>query len=97
MPEYFNFKETISLCESKFNSKCRLILVLIEGKNHVLLNPNIFRRILQLPTLNKFLSVSEVNSFLDSQGGGVNLLKDLLASYATMPNDTTQIDINLLS
>jgi hypothetical protein len=84
MPEAFDFREIVSLCASKFNSKHRLIPVLAEGKNLVLLTPNIFRIMLRLPTPNKVLQLLEVDSFLDSQGGGVNLLKDFLASSATM-------------
>jgi hypothetical protein len=42
MSDAFDFKEIVSLCASKFNSKHQLILVLVEGKNLVLLNPNIF-------------------------------------------------------
>jgi hypothetical protein len=97
MPEDFDIKKIVSLCASKFNSKCRLIPIIVEGKNHILLTPNIFIRIIRLPTSNKFLWISEVDSFLDSRGGVVNLLKDFLASPAKMSIDTTQVDINLLS
>jgi hypothetical protein len=95
--EDFDFKEIVFLGASKFNSKRRLILVLVEGKNPILLTPNIFRRMLRFPTLNKFLQLSEDDSFLDSQGDGANLLKDFLALSTTMPANTTQVDINLLS
>jgi len=39
----------------------------------------------------------EADSFLDSHGGGANLLKDFLASSSTMFTDTIHVDINLLS
>jgi hypothetical protein len=55
MHEAFEFREIVSLCASKFNSKRRLIPVLAEGKNLVLLTPNIFRRMLRLPTPKKVL------------------------------------------
>jgi hypothetical protein len=50
MHEAFDFRETLSLCASKFNSKLKLVLFISQGKNHVLPTPNIFRRRIQLPT-----------------------------------------------
>jgi hypothetical protein len=34
------------------------------GSNPILLNPNMFRRMLQLPEPNKFLDISKVDAFL---------------------------------
>ena len=43
------------------------------------------------------MRLPDIDSFLDAQGGGANLLKDFLAPYFVMPADTTRIDICILS
>jgi hypothetical protein len=56
MPEVFNFKKTVSWCAHRFDSKSRMIWVATEGKNLVLLNPKVLKRMLQLPTLTRVSS-----------------------------------------
>jgi hypothetical protein len=46
MPEVFDFKELVSWCARRFDSKRRMIQVVVEGKNPVLLTPKVFRRML---------------------------------------------------
>jgi hypothetical protein len=94
--EVFDFKELVSWCTQIFDSKTRRIQVATEGKNLVVLTPKVFRRMLFLPSANKSLKLSEANAFLDSQGGGSNVLKDFLILSTKMPNDLSTIDISLL-
>jgi hypothetical protein len=49
-----------------------------------------------LPSTNKSLKLPEADAFLDSQGGGSNVLKDFMISSAKMPNNLSTIDISLL-
>jgi hypothetical protein len=80
----------------RFDSKRRTIRVVVEGKNHVPLTPKIFKRMLRLPTSNKSLRLPDTDSFMDSQGGGINLLKDFMVPSTEVPVDLSTIDITLL-
>jgi hypothetical protein len=93
MLEVFYFKELVSWCANWFNSKHRMIKVVVEGRNLILLMPKVFKKMLQLPTPNKSLRISDTDYFLYSQGSGVNLLKDFLESPSVMPDNTTHIHI----
>jgi len=97
MPKIFEVEELVSWCASRFDSKSRTIQVAVEGKNLVPLTPKIFKRMLRLLTSNKSLTLPDVDSFMDSWGGGVNLLKDSMAPSAEMSTNPSAIDISLLA
>jgi hypothetical protein len=46
MPEVFDFRELVSWCACRFDSKSRTIRVAVEGKNPSLLTPKVFKRML---------------------------------------------------
>jgi hypothetical protein len=46
MPEAFDFRELVSWCASRFDSKHRMIQVVPEGRNLILLTPKVFRKML---------------------------------------------------
>jgi len=65
-PEVFDFKELVSWCASWFDSKHKMIKIVAKGRNPILFTPKVFKKILQLPTTNKYLRFSEDDSFLES-------------------------------
>jgi len=68
-----------------------------EGKNFVPLTPNVFKRMLRLPSSNKSLKLPNIDSFMYSQGGGVNILRDFMAPSAEMLANLLAIDISMLA
>jgi hypothetical protein len=73
-----------------------MIKVTTKGKNPVLLTPKVFNKMLHLPTANKPLKVAEEDTFLASQVGGANILREFLLPSANMSTDLSTIDITLL-
>lgn len=97
MPKVFYLRELVSWCAHRFDPKRKTIQAALEGKNHVLLTPKTFKRMLRLPTSNKSFKLPEPDSFMDSQGGGANLLKDFIVPFVEMSSDLSSIEISLLA
>lgn len=94
--EIFDIIELESWCTSMFDFKHKLLEVKLSGKTRVPLIPNIFIRMLQIPLLDKVLSLSETDSVLDAQAGEMNLLKNCLVQPSFEPDNPNHIDICML-
>jgi hypothetical protein len=96
VPDIFDCKELVSWCARRFDCRTRMIKVTTKGKNPVLLTPKVFNKMLCLPTTNKPFKLAEADTFLASQAGGANILREFLLPSANMSSDLSTIDITLL-
>jgi hypothetical protein len=68
MSRAFDFKELVSWCARTFDLQHIMIQFVAKERNPILLTPNVFMKLLQIPTPNKNLRLVDANSFLDVQG-----------------------------
>jgi hypothetical protein len=64
-------------------------MIQVEKKERIQssLTPKVFKKMLCLPSANKILKLPDVDTFLDSQVGGSNVLKDFLIPSTNMSSD----------
>jgi hypothetical protein len=70
--------------------------VTTKGQNPMFLTPKLFNKILCLPSANKPLKLLESDTFLSSQVGSANILREFIISYASMPTNLSRFDITLI-
>jgi hypothetical protein len=97
MPKAFDFRELVTWCTKRFNSKHRLIELKERRRMHVPLTPNTFVSMLRLPKLEKFLKLPETDSFLDAQGGGMSFLKEFLVQPLVGSSNISEINTCMLA
>jgi hypothetical protein len=59
--EVFDFKEPVSWCAQRFDSKTRMIQVTTKAKNPIILNPKVLKKIIHLPSTNKILKLTDAD------------------------------------
>jgi hypothetical protein len=64
-----------------------MINLTAKGKNPVLLTSKVFNKMLHLPTSNKSFKLVEADTFLASQAGGANILREFLLLSTNMLSD----------
>jgi hypothetical protein len=89
--KFFDFKELVSWCARRFDSRTRMIKVTTKEKNPIMLTPKVFKKMLCLPSTNKTLKLVDADTFLDSQAGGSNVLRDFLLPSANMSTTFQQL------
>ena len=83
VPEVFNFKEPISWCAWRFNSRTRMIKVTTKSNNQVVITLKVFKKILRLPSGNKILHLVDAETFLNSQACNSTILRDFFHCLQT--------------
>lgn len=83
VPEVFNFKEPISWCAWRFNSRTRMIKVTTKSNNQVVITLKVFKKILRLPPGNKILNLVDAETFLNSQACSSTVLRDFFHCLQT--------------
>jgi hypothetical protein len=75
----------------KFNNEKRIIQ--LQGMPHVTLAPTIFRRILRFLDPTMALKISEVDTFLKANHGGMNILDNFLLELSSYSRNPSQIEV----
>jgi hypothetical protein len=84
VPNFFYFKESISWCALRFDSRTRIIKVTTKEKNPVILTPKLFKKMFHLPSANKPLKLVHEDTFLASQEDDSNILREFLLPSTNM-------------
>jgi hypothetical protein len=71
---FFEFREVVCCCASRFAAKYRLVKLNEEGKMHIPLRSSTFERMLCLSEATKIFKISDADAFLDAHGGGFCIL-----------------------
>jgi hypothetical protein len=73
-----------------------MIKVTTKSKNPIILALKVFNKMLRLPFANKILNIFDADTFLSSQAGSSNVLRDFFLSSAYMSSRHLTIDISFL-